>query len=159
MRNEPQGGWYYEQIALGFNYRMTDIHAALGLSQLRRIEAFVNRRRALAARYDDRLAALPLGVQAQSNFARSAYHLYIIRVEAARRRATYDALRADGIGVNLHYIPVYLQPYYRDLGFEPGLCPLAESYYAQSITIPLYAAMSEAQQDEVIGALSRAVAA
>jgi UDP-4-amino-4,6-dideoxy-N-acetyl-beta-L-altrosamine transaminase len=154
--------WYYEQLELGFNYRITDIQAALGLSQLDRLDQFIARRRALAARYDAALAGLPLVTPAQDPAGRSAYHLYPVWIDAVRagksRRAVFDALRAAGIGVNVHYFPVYLQPYYRRLGFAPGLCPQAERYYAGAISLPMYAALSDVQQDQVIAAVRGALA-
>jgi UDP-4-amino-4,6-dideoxy-N-acetyl-beta-L-altrosamine transaminase len=157
MENEPDGAWYYEQVALGFNYRMTDMQAALGLSQMSRLEEFVARRRALAGRYDAALAGRPLGRPWQHRDTLSSYHLYIIRLDLARnsitRRKVFDSLRERGVGVNLHYMPVYLQPYYRRLGFRPGHCPEAERYYDEAISIPLYAGMTEEQQDHVIGSL------
>lgn len=159
-RPDPEP-WYYEQLELGFNYRITDIQAALGLSQLDRLDEFVARRRAIAARYDAGLAGLPLATPAQSADGRSAYHLYPIWIDEARagtsRRAVFDALRAAGIGVNVHYIPVYLQPYYRRLGFAPGHCPRAERYYAGAISLPMYAALTDEQQDRVVAAVRGAL--
>jgi UDP-4-amino-4,6-dideoxy-N-acetyl-beta-L-altrosamine transaminase len=159
MRNEPDGGWYYEQIGLGFNYRMTDVQAALGTSQMRKLDSFVQRRRALASRYDEAFANQPFAVQAQHSDTASSYHLYIIhlRRDAAERRRVFDDLRDRGLGVNLHYIPVYLQPYYRDLGFRPGHCPAAEAYYTGAITIPLYAGLSDDEQATVIDEVLAAV--
>lgn len=145
--------WYYEQQVLGFNYRMTDIHAALGESQLQRLDAYVERRNVLARRFDRALGDLPLRLPSVEPGNRSAFHLYVVRLLAAavsKRRQIYDELRARGIGVNLHYLPVHLQPYYRDLGFVPGQFPESESYAREAMTIPLFAAMSDAVQDEVI---------
>ena len=157
MRREPDGPWYYEQLELGYNYRMTDLQAALGVSQLVRLEGFVERRNVLARRYDSLLANLPLQLPSVVQGNRSAFHLYVVRLRggAARRtqRDVFEALRHRGIGVNLHYMPVHLQPYYRDLGFGPGLCPEAERYGREAISLPLYPGLSEAQQDEVVGAL------
>ena len=144
------GGWYYEQQVLGFNYRMTDIAAALGTSQLTRLNEFVARRRALAARYDQLFGNAPLKRPWQHPDTQSSWHLYVIRVDADAHRAAFDGLRERGIGVNLHYIPVYLQPFYRRLGFEPGLCPEAEAYYREAITLPLYPGLSDSQQDQVV---------
>ena len=162
MRSEPEGPWYYEQIDLGFNYRMTDLQAALGVSQMARLDAFVAERRRLAARYDTLLADLPLTLPWQDPATASAWHLYVIRIDAARvswsHREVFDRLRARGIGVNLHYMPVYLQPHYRDLGFAPGHCPEAEAYYASAISIPLYADLTDAGQDSVVAALREALA-
>ncbi|MDP1949176.1 MAG: UDP-4-amino-4,6-dideoxy-N-acetyl-beta-L-altrosamine transaminase [Nitrospirota bacterium] len=157
MRREPDGPWYYEQLELGYNYRMTDLQAALGVSQLVRLDGFVERRNVLARRYDGLLASLPLQLPSVVPGNRSAFHLYAVRLRggAARRtqRDVFEALRHRGIGVNLHYMPVHLQPYYRDLGFGPGLCPEAERYGMEAISLPLYPGLSEAQQDEVVGAL------
>jgi UDP-4-amino-4,6-dideoxy-N-acetyl-beta-L-altrosamine transaminase len=152
-------GWYYEQQLLGFNYRLIDVEAALGLSQLQRLETYVARRNELAARYDRELAGLPVRAPAVSAGNRSAFHLYVIRLpdeaDGARHRRVYDALRAEGIGVNVHYTPVHLQPYYRALGFREGQYPEAEAYGRSAITLPLYPALSELQQDEVVSALQR----
>lgn len=152
---QGKGGWYYEQVALGYNYRMTEMQAALGVSQMDRLGAFVARRNALAARYDDILAALPITLPAQSSDSYSAYHLYPIQVE--NRADVFARLRAGGIGVNVHYIPVHTQPYYRDLGFKRGDFPNAEGYYDRAISIPLYAGLTEADQDEVKAVLKAAL--
>ncbi len=157
MTHPPDGPWYYQQVTLGYNYRMTDLQAALGLSQLARLDAFVTRRRALAARYDRLLAGLPLTRPAPPADTASSWHLYVIRVPADRHLAVFNALRADGIGVNLHYIPVHTQPHYRAMGFAPGQFPQAEAYYAEAISIPLYAGLSDADQDRVVAALTRAL--
>lgn len=157
MRRDPDGPWAYDQIELGYNYRITDLQAALGISQMGRIDAYVDRRRALAARYDMRLAGLPLATIAQLTDAVSAFHLYPVRVDAGIRRRVFEDLRAAGIGVNVHYIPVHLQPWYRAMGFEPGDFPEAERYYAEAISLPLYPTMTEAQQDEVVAALRKAL--
>ncbi len=162
LQQQDAGPWYYEQHHLGYNYRMTDINAALGLSQMERLQAFVERRRAIAATYDEAFAGLPITTPWQHADAGSAWHLYVIRVDRSRasqsHRAVFDELRSAGIGVNLHYIPVYLQPYYRQLGFEPGLCPNAESYYAEAISLPMFPSITDEQQQEVIAEVSKAVA-
>ncbi len=162
MDAEPDGPWYYQQVELGYNYRITDIQAALGLSQLARLDDYVRRRHRLADRYDALLAGLPVIVPARVADAQSALHLYPIQVDAARcgrsRRQVFDALRAAGIGVNVHYIPVHTQPYYRRMGFSPGDFPRAEAYYAQAISLPMFATLTDAQQDEVVAALRRALA-
>lgn len=155
--------WNYQQIDLGFNYRMTDIQAALGVSQMTRLDEFVERRHALAQRYDKVLDGLPIKTPWQHPDARSSYHLYPIRLDLnaieITQRQVYDALRANGILVNLHYIPVYRQPFYETMGFRPGYCPEAERYYRETISIPMYPAMTDAQQDRVVTALKRAVGA
>jgi len=147
-----EGGWYYEQIELGCNYRMTDLQAALGASQLKRLDAFVARRRQLAGRYADLLADLPLRLPQASG--ESAWHLYVVQLDdPTRRRAVFDGMRAAEIGVNVHYIPVHLQPWYRHRGFRPGDFPRAEAYYAAALTLPLFSGMSDAQQDRVADTL------
>ncbi|HVW75415.1 MAG TPA: DegT/DnrJ/EryC1/StrS family aminotransferase, partial [Rhizomicrobium sp.] len=153
MTAPSDGPWYYQQIALGFNYRMTDIQAALGLSQTQHLEEWVSRRHALAARYDQALAELPLLLPHQHTDAYSAWHLYVIQLKSEAplgRAEMFTALRDDGIGVNVHYIPVHLQPYYRELGFKVGDFPVAETYYSRAVSIPLYSALDDAQQNYVI---------
>lgn len=153
-------GWYYEQQALGFNYRMTELQAALGRSQTTKLDRFVARRRDLADIYDAALASLDVVLPWRDPQTLSSFHLYIIRVSddpAALRRQVYDSLHRDGVGANVHYIPVYLQPFFRDLGFAPGLCPQAERYYRTAISIPLHPAMSANDQAVVIEAVEKAV--
>lgn len=160
MEGPPHGAWYYEQIGLGYNYRMTDIQAALGLSQFRRLNEFIDRRRALAARYDEMLASLSLTLPWQHPDTRSSYHLYVIRLkqgDVPSKREVFERLQASGIGVNLHYMPIYLQPHYRRLGFDPGRCPQAERYYEEAISIPLFPSMTEADQDRVVEAICKAI--
>ena len=159
MDQDPEGAWYYQQIDLGFNYRMTEMQAALGVSQMDRIETYVARRHAIARRYDALLQDMPVVRPMQTADAYSAYHLYPVRVPRADRLRVFERLREAGIGVNVHYIPVHLQPYYRAMGFEPGDYPEAERYYAEAISLPLYPTMSEAQQDQVVAALRSAVGA
>jgi UDP-4-amino-4,6-dideoxy-N-acetyl-beta-L-altrosamine transaminase len=159
MTRVPDGPWYYEQIALGFNYRMTDLQAALGLSQMDRLQEFVAARHALARRYDAQLAGLPVSTPWQHPDTHSGLHLYVIQVQAdGGQRRVFDGLRSAGVGVNLHYMPVYLQPYYRALGFAPGHCPAAEAYYARAISLPMYSHLTEQQQDTVVAALRKLVA-
>lgn len=156
LETKGVGGWYYEQQALGFNYRLTDLQAALGVSQLQRIDAFLAARRRLAARYDRLLADSGLMLPSQHPDALSSYHLYPIQVpDPRRRRAVFDGLRAAGIGVQVHYIPVHLQPYYRRLGFKQGDFPVAEAYYERAISLPMYATLTDAQQDFVVEQLLR----
>lgn len=160
LTEESHGPWYYEQQALGFNYRMTDFQAALGLSQLGKLDEFVRRRRWLACRYAEKLAGLPaqLPLCGDSSGDASAWHLYVVRIAAARRRAVFSLLHGAGIGAQVHYIPVHTQPYYRALGFRVGDLPVAESFYAQAISLPLYPGLATAEQDRVIATLAEALA-
>lgn len=150
--------WNYQQIELGFNYRLTDLHAALGLSQISRLNSFVERRHCIARRYDAELIKLPLKTPWQLPDSYSSYHLYPIRVELSKtdktQRQIYNALQSAGIGVNLHYIPVYRQPYYEAMGFKKGSCPEAEKYYREAISIPMYPAMTDGDQERVISVLT-----
>jgi UDP-4-amino-4,6-dideoxy-N-acetyl-beta-L-altrosamine transaminase len=153
-----EGAWYYEQQALGFNYRMTDIQAALGFSQMCRIDEFLAARRRLAARYADVLGDLVdegLILPWQNPQGVSSYHLYPVQVPASRRRAVFDGLRSAGIGVQVHYIPVHLQPYYRQFGFGRGDFPAAEAHFERTISLPMYAALTDEQQDSVAATLRR----
>lgn len=156
MAGESEGGWYYEMVALGYNYRMTEMQAALGLSQMDRLDDFVACRNRYAARYDDILSDLPLTRPAQHPDSYSSYHLYPIQVEDRAR--VFAALRGAGIGVNVHYIPVHTQPFWRSRGFAPGDFPNAEAYYARAISIPLHAGLTELDQDRVCAALRQALA-
>lgn len=152
------GPWYYEQQALGFNYRMTDLQAALGHSQLAKLEGFIALRQQRVARYHQQLAELPLTWQQLDGANRSALHLFVIQVAAERRRPLFERLRSDGIGANVHYIPIHLQPDYRRLGFGPGYCPNAEGYYAGAISLPLHPQLTAEQQQQVINSLQRGLA-
>jgi UDP-4-amino-4,6-dideoxy-N-acetyl-beta-L-altrosamine transaminase len=162
LSRKDEGGWYYEQVELGLNYRLTDLQAALGLSQMRRLEQFLHRRRELVARYDRLLAELPVQRPLVDLIDESAWHLYVIRIDPKRagktRRQIYDAMRTAGIGVQVHYIPVHLQPYYRALGFKPGHCPEAELYSEEALSLPLYPALTDAEQERVVDALRKALA-
>ncbi len=157
--NESPGPWYHEQQELGFNYRMNDIQAALGSSQLPRLGEYVLRRNELADRYHELLSDLPLRLPFVRSENVSSYHLYMIRLRLGEmsktHRQVFEELRQHGIGANLHYIPVHLQPYYRDLGFTEGQFPEAEAYGNDAITIPLYPTLTQAQQDQVVGALEK----
>lgn len=157
MVGESPGPWYYEMVALGYNYRMTDLHAALGISQLERLTEIVARRHELARAYDEALAELPLQLPWNHPDTYSALHLYPVRLrpDTCRRghREAFVELRERGIGVNLHYIPVPTQPYYRDLGFRPGQFPEAERYHAEAISLPMYPTLTEGQQQEVVATL------
>lgn len=156
-RNE--GAWYYEQKDLGFNYRLTDVQAALGLSQFERLGEWLARRHVLADRYDARLAGLPLILPLRDAAAYSALHLYVIQIDETAtpitRRQVFDGLRAGGIGVNVHYIPVHMQPYYSGQGFAEGQFPLSERYYARCLSLPMFASLTDAQLDHVVDQLAR----
>ncbi|MEQ9638116.1 MAG: UDP-4-amino-4,6-dideoxy-N-acetyl-beta-L-altrosamine transaminase [Devosia marina] len=160
MRGEPDGPWYYEQIELGYNYRLTDLQAALGTNQLARLSAMHERRVALADRYDSILADLPLDLPPRANDRDSAWHLYVVEIRqpGPSRKAVFETLREAGIGVNVHYIPIHTQPYYRSLGFKQGDFPAAEAYYANAISLPLFPALTEEQQDYVASTLRAALA-
>lgn len=157
MTHAPDGGWYYQQVDLGFNYRMTEMQAALGLSQMARLDDYVARRHVLADRYDEKFKNFPLDIPRRDPRNYSGLHLYVIRLrldEIGRsRRETFEALRARGIGVNLHYIPVHTQPYYLPIGFKCGDFPVAEAYYAEAISLPMYATLTESEQDTVVRAV------
>lgn len=159
MTHEPDGPWYYQQIELGYNYRMTELQAALGVSQLTRLDDYVARRHVLAKRYDTLLAHLPLILPWQHPDSYSGLHLYVVRLQLNKltmsHRQVFEALREQGIGVNLHYIPVHMQPYYQRMGFKPGDFPEAQNYYAQAISLPMYQTLSEAQQDRVVAVLEQ----
>ncbi|GAM09654.1 putative protein [Geobacter sp. OR-1] len=157
MDRASHGGWYYQQIELGFNYRMTDIQAALGVSQMARVDEFVASRNRIAQRYNKELAGLPLILPWQAPDAASALHLYPVCIDPNRthltRKSIFEALRDAGIGVNVHYIPVHTQPYYRNLGFIEGMFPESERYYAAALSLPIFHGLDEASQDYVINQL------
>lgn len=157
MTKESDGDWYYQQVALGFNYRMTDIQAALGASQMDRLDEFVARRRALAVRYNELLRDLPLRTPFVLKEAQPSWHLYIVRIDFDRVRKTkqqiFAEMRARGIALNLHYIPVHTQPYYEALGFHAEDCPAAVEYYREALTLPLYPCMTDAEQEMAARAL------
>lgn len=161
LLHPPEGAWVYEQQTLGFNYRMTDVQAALGLSQLRRLGELHARRIDLADRYDSLLAELPLLLPARLADRLSAWHLYAVEIDESRtsrsRAQVFQAMRDAQIGVNVHYIPIHTQPYYAALGFRVGDFPAAERYYARAISLPLFPALTEAQQARVVDALRRAL--
>lgn len=159
MTHAPDGPWYYQQLELGYNYRMTELQAALGCSQLDRLDQYVDRRHSLARRYDDLLADLPVKTPWQHPDGYSGLHLYVIRLQldslGRTHRQVFEELRAHGIGVNLHYIPVYSQPYFQRMGFDPSSFPQAQAYYREAISLPMYSALTEDQQDDVVAALGR----
>jgi len=158
MTKQADGDWYYQQIELGYNYRMTDIQAALGVSQLKRLDDYVSRRHELSTRYNELLKDFPLVIPYQHNDGYSAFHLYIIRLKNKNKhKQVFEYLRKNGIGVNLHYIPVYHQPYYEAMGFKKGYCLEAENYYNEAISLPMYATLSEVEQDKVVAVLHKAL--
>ena len=151
------GPWYYQQIELGYNYRMTDIQAALGYSQMNRLDMFVARRRELAKRYDELLVGLPLRVPYQSSDTNSSWHIYVVRLDKTRvkknKTEIFEEMKQRGVTLNLHYIPVHLQPYYQDIGFRQGDFSVSERYYEEAFTLPLYYNLTDEQQDEIVAAL------
>lgn len=161
MTRTPDGPWYYQQIELGFNYRMSDVHAVLGVSQMKRLDEFIARRRDISARYDRTLADLPVSIPWRHPDTISGCHLYVIRLKLHRIQKThkeiFNALRASGVGVNLHYIPVYRQPDFEKLGFEPGYCTEAERYYDEAISLPVFPDLTEEQQFLVVNSLKKAL--
>jgi len=158
MSEKKPDAWYYEQIALGYNYRITDIQAALGISQMKRLDQFIGRRHQIADAYDALLKELPVITPTQSPDAHSSFHLYPIQLKLdeieANHESVFEGLRLKGIGVNLHYIPVHLQPWYRSFGFKPGDYPEAEKYYGRAISLPIFSQLKDEQQQYVINVLS-----
>ncbi|WP_026958008.1 UDP-4-amino-4,6-dideoxy-N-acetyl-beta-L-altrosamine transaminase [Aliagarivorans taiwanensis] len=157
MECESHGPWYYQQVSLGYNYRMTELQGALGLSQLPKLGQWVEQRDALAQRYDEKLKHLPLILPHRADNCKSAWHLYVVQVAKEKRKALFNALREKGVGVNVHYIPVHLQPYYQKMGFAVGNYPNAERYYESAISLPLHPQLTDAQQDHVISVLEEAL--
>jgi UDP-4-amino-4,6-dideoxy-N-acetyl-beta-L-altrosamine transaminase len=159
MIGNSDGDWYYQQIQLGFNYRMTEIQAALGLSQMDRLDDFILKRHDIAQRYDKMMLDFPLITPKQDVNSFSSFHLYIIRLDLSKikktRKQVFNYLRESGIGVNVHYVPVHLQPYYKSMGFRRGDFPKAESYYMNSISLPLFPDLKESEQDKIIKVLER----
>ncbi len=155
MTTASDGAWYYEQVDLGFNYRMTDIQAALGASQMARLGSFVSRRHAIADRYDKMLVDLPLRTPRRAPDNYSGLHLYPVQLDdASQRAAVFNGMREAGIGVNVLYIPIHTQPYYRALGFRSGGFPAAEEYYARALALPMFPGLNEPQQDRVVATLA-----
>jgi UDP-4-amino-4,6-dideoxy-N-acetyl-beta-L-altrosamine transaminase len=161
MTHPSHGPWYYQQVELGFNYRLTDIQAALGVSQITRLKDYVTRRHEIAARYDELLANMPLITPWQHPDSYSAYHLYVIRLRLDRIKSThlevFEALRNNEIMVNLHYIPVHMQPYYQKMGFKEGDFPNSEKYYCDAISIPMHPTITNADQDMVVSCVYEAM--
>lgn len=158
MKKEPDGPWYYEQVELGFNYRMTDIQAALGASQINRLPDFLARRRELAARYEENLSSLPIVTPFQHQDTLSAWHLYVILMDQERsglkRDSLFQGLRERSIFPQVHYIPVHTQPWYQELGFREGNFPASETYYRKALSLPMYYSLSNSHQDRVIEAIN-----
>ncbi|WP_343337977.1 UDP-4-amino-4,6-dideoxy-N-acetyl-beta-L-altrosamine transaminase [Terrisporobacter petrolearius] len=157
---KEEGPWYYEQIDLGYNYRITDIQCALGISQLNKLDKFIERRKELVKMYNEELSKIDgIIIQKEEDFSDTARHLYIIKIELekfkVRRKEIFEALQGENIGVNVHYLPIYLQPYYKKLGYEEGLCPNAEDLYNKMITLPLHANMSDKDLQDVVLAVSK----
>lgn len=161
LKCPDEGPWYYEQQCLGFNYRLTDIQAALGSSQLKNLDAWIARRHSIADSYDAAFASMPLIIPHRPSESRSALHLYVVQIEsetvAPSRRTVFDRLRSAGIGVNVHYIPVHLQPDFQALGFRVGQFPVSETYYSRCISLPMYAGLTDANQSAVIDAVRKAL--
>ena len=161
MTHEPDGPWYYQQVELGFNYRMTELQAALGISQMERLNSYVSRRHQLARRYDKLLVNLPVTTPWQHPDSYSGLHLYVIRLRLGEINQShlqvFKSLRKQGIGANLHYIPVHTQPYYQRMGFKIGDFPEAERFYTEAISLPMFQTMTEEQQNTVVAAIRKAV--
>lgn len=146
-----QGGWYYEMTDLGYNYRMTDLQAALGVSQLKKLDGFIARRQEIANQYDEAFKdATNIVTPTLLEDVQSGWHLYMVKLENVDRKRVFDAMRAANIGVHVHYIPVYWHPYYRDLGYERGLCPVAEAWYEKALTLPIHPGLTESHIQRVI---------
>tara|TARA_R110001632_G_scaffold12865_3_gene44417 strand:- start:66168 stop:67313 length:1146 start_codon:yes stop_codon:yes gene_type:complete len=153
METDSHGPWYYQQIVLGYNYRLSDLHAALGLSQLSKLDSFIKRRTELAQNYQKRLADLPLKLPVITGYSNSAWHLYMIELTQHDRKAVFAQLHARGVGVNVHYIPIHLHPYYQQLGFKIGDFPVSENFYHHALTLPLFPSLTDTQQNTVIDVL------
>ena len=154
MTKESDGPWYYQQVELGYNYRMTELQAALGVSQMERLDTFVSRRHELAKRYNELLQDVPVITPWQHPDSYSGFHLYVIRLQLDKinknYRQVFECLREQGIGVNLHYIPIHIQPYYQNMGFKKGDFPTAERYYSEAISLPIFNGLTDLQQDEIV---------
>ena len=162
MMNEYHGPWYYEQIDLGYNYRITDIQCALGISQMNKIDKFINRRKEIVKKYDEAFKNIEeIHIPHEADFSNSGWHIYLIKLSLEKltctRKEIFEALQAENIGVNVHYIPVYLHPYYKSLGYEKGICPVAEEIYNRIITLPLFPSMLDEDIDDVINAVRKVI--
>ena len=159
MTKKTEGGWYYQQVELGFNYRMNDLQAALGIAQMKRLDKFITIRHSLKQRYDELLKDLPLITPAQSLDSYSSLHLYPVQLKlehlSKAHNQIFDELRKSGVGVNLHYIPIHLQPYFKNMGFKKGDFPKAEDYYSRAISIPIYQGLTTELQDKVVAVLKK----
>ena len=160
--NENHGPWYYEQQHLGYNYRLTDVQSALGTSQMSKIDEFISRRREIVKLYNDAFKTLKeIVIPFEAKFSNSGWHIYVIKVKpdllTVTRKEIFEALQAENIGVNVHYLPVYLHPYYRDLGYAKGMCPNAEELYENMITLPLFPSMSDEDVNNVVVAVNKVI--
>lgn len=158
LARPPRGAWYYEQQELGFNYRLSDVHAALGISQLAKLDAFLSRREFIVSRYTQELGGLDIGFQKACSDRRCAWHLCIAQIVKGDRDTVFKHLRSHGIGVQVHYIPVHVQPYYQSLGFTPEQFPNSLRYYQQCLSLPVFPGLQDEQQTRVITQLRRALA-
>ncbi|MBU0671650.1 MAG: DegT/DnrJ/EryC1/StrS family aminotransferase, partial [Candidatus Margulisbacteria bacterium] len=150
LLKKDEGPWYYEMQFLGYNYRITDFQCALGMEQLKKLGTFIERRREIVEKYNKAFAKIDgLVLPVEKDKVKSSWHLYVVQVKNERRKV-FESLRKSGIGVNVHYIPVHLQPYYQNLGYKAGDCPNAETYYKGAITLPLYPKMTDEDVDRVI---------
>ena len=152
-RGESHGPWYYQQLELGYNYRLSDLHAALGLSQLKKLDVFIQKRSELAKVYDETLADLPLKLPVVEPHFKSAWHLYMVELTQHDRQNIYQLLHKKGIGVNVHYIPIHLQPFYQKVGFKQGDFPVSEHFYQHALTLPLFPSVSHEEQLKVVDVL------
>ncbi|MFW8590239.1 UDP-4-amino-4,6-dideoxy-N-acetyl-beta-L-altrosamine transaminase [Glaciecola sp. 2405UD65-10] len=156
--DETQGPWYYQQLVLGYNYRLSDLQAALGISQLKRIDEFMHQRRHIAKRYLEKLNDLPLALPSLQMLEASSWHLFMVEVKTHERKHVYEKLHAQGIAVNVHYIPIHLHPFYQQLGFKKGDFPAAEKFYDNALTLPIYVGLDDTQQDYIINTLKSILA-
>ncbi|MAF76566.1 MAG: UDP-4-amino-4,6-dideoxy-N-acetyl-beta-L-altrosamine transaminase [Halobacteriovoraceae bacterium] len=161
INNKNEGAWYYEQVGLGYNYRITDIQAALGLSQLNRLDEYILKRHEISLRYKELLEGFPLILPSEIEDSYSAYHLYVVQIDksrsSVRRREVFDFMRSKNIGVNVHYIPVHTQPYYQSIGFEKGMFPISENFYDSALSLPMFPTLTEDEQIYVCETLKEAL--
>lgn len=162
LMDEHHGPWYYEQVDLGYNYRLTDLQCALGISQMDKLDSFITRRREIVSKYNEAFSDLDaINTPFEEDFSNSGWHIYVITLNLDKltvgRKEVFEALQKENIGVNVHYLPVYLHPYYKKLGYEKGLCPVAEDIYNRMITLPLFPAMTENDVQDVITAVKKVI--